>query len=115
MATLKLTKKTVDGLKAPDAAVSKPCSGTLNSAGLGVGLGSERHKSWIVQAKLKTGQTRRITLTPTNVISLEKAARGGETQACRNVSGITQSGEKAAGRAAVTVRAVLRITSPRHA
>jgi integrase len=30
-------------------------------------------KSWVVQAKLKTGRTRRVTLAPTNVLSLNEA------------------------------------------
>src|SRR5438067_13370697 len=81
MATIRLTKRAVEGLKAPDPSGKQ----TLHWAegdykGLGILVsGVAATKSWVVQGKLKTGQTRRLTIGPVAVFSIEEAwaeARG---------------------------------------
>jgi integrase len=75
MATMKLTKRTVEGLKAPDPSGKQ----TLywadgNHTGLGILVsGVAATQSWVVQGKLKSGQTRRVTIGPVSVFSIDEA------------------------------------------
>jgi hypothetical protein len=48
--------------------------GTGDHTGLGVLIsGTTAAKSWVVQGKLKSGQTRRVTIGPVAVFTIEQA------------------------------------------
>src|SRR5690349_20155542 len=109
MPSWKLTRRTVEGLKAPDPSGKQTLYWDTELRGFGVLVSVvSATKSWVVQAKLKTGQTRRITLAPTNVLSPEKAreeAKGKLAEIYRG--GDPKVTAQRRSRAAITVRAVL--------
>jgi integrase len=75
MATIKLTKKAVEGLKAPDPSGRQALHWAEGEyTGLGILVsGVAATKSWVVQGKLKTGQTRRVTIGPVSVFTIDEA------------------------------------------
>ena len=75
MATIKLTKRAVEGLKAPDPSGKQTLYwATGDYRGLGILVSAAAAtKSWVVQGKLKTGQTRRVTIGPVSVFMIEEA------------------------------------------
>jgi integrase len=81
MAKIKLTKREVERLKAPDPSGKQTiywAEGEYTGLGILVS-GVAATKSWVVQGKLKTGQTRRLTIGPVSVFTIEEAweeARG---------------------------------------
>lgn len=109
MPSWKLTRRTVECLKAPDPSGKQTLYWDTELRGFGVLVsGVSATKSWVVQAKLKTGQTRRITVAPTNVLSLDKAreeAKGKLAEIYRG--GDPKVTAQRRSRAAITVRAVL--------
>src|SRR6266851_6628075 len=75
MATIKLTRRAVEGLKAPDPSGRQMLYwATGEHTGLGVLVsGVTATKSWVLQGKLRTGQTRRVTIGPVAIFTLEEA------------------------------------------
>jgi hypothetical protein len=74
MPTVKLTKRTVEKLPVPDPSGKQTLHWDAERHGFGVLCsGTSSAKSWIVQGKLPGGKTRRITLGPTSVLTLEEA------------------------------------------
>ena len=76
MAKIKLTKRNVERLPAPDPSGKQALYWAEGEDYRGLGIlvsGVAATKSWVCQAKLKTGQTRRITLGPCNVLTIEQA------------------------------------------
>jgi integrase len=81
MAKLKLTKRAVEALPAPDPSGRQQLYWAEGEyRGLGVLVsGVAATKSWVVQGKLKSRKTRRITIGPVSVFTIEEAweeARG---------------------------------------
>jgi integrase len=76
MPTMKMTKAKIRDLRAPDPSGRQQlywAEGT-ETPGLGILVsGTTATKSWVVQGKLKGGQTRRVTLGKLSVLSLEEA------------------------------------------
>jgi site-specific recombinase XerD len=71
---LKLTAHAVDKLKAPDPSGKQTLYWDEDLSGFGVLVSSVTSaKSYVVQADLKGGKTRRVTIGKTNVISLKQA------------------------------------------
>jgi integrase len=75
MSTMKLTKRAVEGLKAPDPSGNQKLYwADGNYTGLGILVsGVAATRSWVVQGKLKTGATRRVTIGPVSVFSIDEA------------------------------------------
>jgi integrase len=109
MPRLKLIKRTVENLKAPDPSGKQILYWDTELRGFGVLVsGISETKSWVVQAKLKTGRTRRITIAPANVLSLDQARE----EAKLKLGEIYRGGDPKEtahrrARAAITVGAVL--------
>jgi hypothetical protein len=109
MPRLKLIKRTVENLKAPDPSGKQILYWDTELRGFGVLVsGISETKSWVIQAKLKTGRTRRITIAPVNVLSLDEARE----EAKLKLGEIYRGGDpketaQRRARAAITVGAVL--------
>jgi integrase len=110
MATIKLTKRAVEGLRAPDPSGRQSLFwATGEYTGLGILVsGVAATKSWVVQGKLKSGQTRRLTIGPVAVFTIEEAWE----QAREKLAEIYRGGDPKASarqraRGAVTLAAVL--------
>jgi integrase len=108
MPRLKLIKRTVENLKAPDPRGKQTLYWDTELRGFGVlvsGVGAT--KSWVVQAKLKTGRTRRVTLAPTNVLSLNEAREEAKLKLGEIYRGGDPKISARRARGAVTLSAVL--------
>jgi integrase len=76
MAMIKLTQKAVKGLAAPDPSGKQTLywSDRKDHTGFGILVsGTTPAKSWVAQAKLKTGKARRLTIGPVSVFSIDEA------------------------------------------
>lgn len=74
MANVRLTRRVVSDLKAPDAGGKQVIHWDGELTGFGVLVsGKTKAKSYVVQHRLKDGRTRRVTVGPTNALSLEDA------------------------------------------
>jgi integrase len=77
MPTMKMVKREIERLSAPDPSGKQQIYWATGSDQPGLGIlvsGTTNSKSWVVQAKLpKTGIARRMTLGPTAVLSLDEA------------------------------------------
>ena len=110
MAKIKLTKREVERLKAPDPSGTQTlywAEGEYTGLGILVS-GVAATKSWVVQGKLKSGHTRRLTIGPVGVFSIEEAweeARGKLAEIYRGGDPKVSARQRARG--AVTVTAVL--------
>jgi len=75
MAMIKLTKATVERLRAPDPSGKQTlywAEGDYRGLGILVS-GVAATKTWVCQAKLKSGKTRRVTIGPATVLMIEEA------------------------------------------
>jgi integrase len=73
---MKMTKRDIAGLKSPDPRGKQLIYWAEGSEHPGLGIlvsGTTTAKSWVVQGKLKGGTTRRVTLGPVAVLSLDEA------------------------------------------
>jgi integrase len=76
MPTMKMTKKNIDALPAPDPSGKQTIywAEDRDLPGLGILVsGSTTTRSWVVQGKLKDGKTRRVTLDRVSVLDLAQA------------------------------------------
>ena len=104
MPKLKLTAKSVDKLKAPSPNGKQQLYWDSELRGFGVLVsGTTNGKSYVVQRDVN-GQSRRITVGPTNVLSLDEARRRAEAVLADMYRGLDP---KTAARARLTLRAAL--------
>lgn len=76
MPTMKLTKPAIEKLPAPDPSGKQILYWAEGTATPGLGIlisGVSASKSWVCQANLPSGKTRRITIGPVAVLSIEQA------------------------------------------
>ena len=88
MPNLKLTKRAVESLKAPDPSGKQALHWDAELRGFGVLCsGVSSTKTYVVQTKLKTGQSRRLTIGPANVLSLDQAREAAKAKLAEIVLG----------------------------
>ena len=105
MPKIRLTKKAIDGLRAPTKSGKQALYWDTRLRGFGVLCsGVTNSKSFVVQRDLPDGRARRVTLAPTNVIGLEEARRRAEAKLAELYSGVDP---KAAARERTTLREIL--------
>jgi integrase len=111
MALIRLSKREVERLPAPDPSGRPTLYWADDKERRGLGIlvsGVAPTKSWVCQAKLKTGKTRRITIGPVHVLTIEQAweeARGKLAEIYKG--GDPKVSARRRARAAATVREVL--------
>jgi len=76
MPTLKMTRRSIEALPAPDPTGKQTLYWTEGTATPGLGIlvsGVSASKSWVCQGNLPSGKSRRVTLGPVAVLTLEQA------------------------------------------
>jgi integrase len=105
MPKIRLTKKAIDKLRAPDPSGRQVLHWDTELRGFGVLCsGVTNAKTYVVQRDLPDGRARRITVGPTNVLELDEARRRAEAALADLYGG---RDPKAARRAGITLRAAL--------
>lgn len=105
MPRLKLTVRAVERLRAPDPSGRQTLHWDTELRGFGVlASGTTNGKSYIVQRDLPGGRTRRVTVGPTNVLTLDEARRRAGLVLADIYRGIDP---KTATRGAMTLREAL--------
>jgi integrase len=105
MPRINLTARTIAGLRAPDPSKKQTLYWDEKLRGFGVLVsGTTNGKSFVVQRDLPGGNTRRVTIGPTNVLTLEAARKRAGTVLGDLYKGVDP---KAAARERLTLRQAL--------
>jgi Arm DNA-binding domain len=105
MPKLKLTARAIERLRAPSPNGKQTLHWDSELRGFGLLVsGATDRKVFVVQRDLRDGKTRRVTIGPTNVLSLDEARRRAEQILADLYRGVDP---KAAARDRVTLRATL--------
>src|SRR5829696_5843930 len=105
MPRIKLTQRVVEKLSAPDPSGRQVLHWDTELRGFGVLCsGKTNTKSYVVQRDLPNGRSRRVTVAPTNVLSLDEARRRAEAALADLYRGLDP---KAPMKGAETLRQIL--------
>lgn len=110
MATLKLTRRSVEALPAPDPSGNQKLYWDADLKGFGLLVsGVSSTKSYVIQTRLKSGLKRRITVGPANVLSVEAARNAAQSQLAQIYLGgeDPKQAQKRKAKAEITVAGVL--------
>jgi len=81
MPSIKLTKRSIERIDAPDPSGKQTLYWDTDLKGFGLLIsGTSNSKTYVVQRRLKDGRTRRLTIGPANVFELDKARELAEAQ-----------------------------------
>jgi integrase len=105
MPKIKLTKKAIGKLRAPDPSGKQTLHWDTELRGFGVLCsGTTNSRTYVVQRDLPDGRTRRLTIAPVNVLDLDEARRRAEAALADLYRG---ADPKAARRGGTTLRSAL--------